>query len=62
MNGISISIHLQKERVVCPQCGSTARLDRDLCLRCLLFLGIAASGDTSEMFGDVLGGIDVEDA
>jgi hypothetical protein len=49
MNSISVSFHLQKEPVVCLQCGSTARVAGDLCLRCMLLLGIAACGDTSEM-------------
>ena len=62
MNSISVSFHLQKEPVVCPQCGSTARVARDLCLRCMLLLGIAACGDTSEMLNDALSEIDVQDA
>jgi predicted amidophosphoribosyltransferase len=41
-------MYLQEEPVVCPQCGSTVRIARDLCLRCLLFLGIAVCGDTNE--------------
>jgi len=32
MNSISVSIYLQEEPVVCPQCGSTVRLAHDLCL------------------------------
>ena len=62
MNSISVSFQLQKEPVVCPQCGSTARVARDLCLRCMLLLGIAACGDTSEMLNDALSEIDVQDA
>ena len=54
MNGISVWMHLQKERVVCPQCGSTARIARDLCLRCMLSVGLDASGDTSETLDDLL--------
>ena len=41
------------------QCGSTARVARDLCLRCMLLLGIAACGDTSEMLNDAVSEIDV---
>jgi len=59
MNSISVSFHLQKEPVVCPQCGATDRVARDLCLRCMLLLGIAACGDTSEMLNDALSEIDV---
>ena len=62
MNSISVSFHPQKELVVCPQCGSTARFARDLCLRCMLLLGIAACGDTSEILNDALSEIDVQDA
>ena len=41
---------------------STARFARDLCLRCMLLLGIAACGDTSEMLDDAVSEIDVQDA
>jgi len=54
MNSISVSFYLQKEPVVCPQCGSTARVARDLCLKCMLLLGIAACGDTSKMLDDAI--------
>ena len=62
MNSISVSFYLQKEPVVCPQCGSTVRVARDLCLRCMLLLGIAACGDTSKMLDDAISEIDVQDA
>ena len=62
MNSISVSFHLQKEPVVCPQCGSTVRLAHDVCLRCMLLLGIAACGDTSQTLNDLLSEIDVQDA
>ncbi len=39
-----------------------ARVARDLCLRCMLLLGIAACGDTREMLDDALSEIDVQDA
>jgi hypothetical protein len=47
---------------VCPQCGSVARLGRDLCVRCLLALGIAASGDSSQALDDLLHEINVPHA
>jgi predicted amidophosphoribosyltransferase len=59
MKSISVSIYLQEEPVVCPQCGSTVRLAHDVCLRCMLLLGIAACGDTSETLNDLLSEIDV---
>jgi len=39
---------MQKDRSVCPQCGSTAWVARGLCLRCILSLGIGARGQSSE--------------
>jgi len=62
MNSISASIYLQEEPVVCQECGSTVRVAHDLCLRCMLFLGIAACGDTSETLDDLLSEIDVHNA
>jgi hypothetical protein len=62
MNGIPVWMYLQKEPVVCPQCGSTARIARDLCLRCMLSVGLDASGDTSETLDDLLSDIDLQDA
>ena len=62
MKSISVSIYLQEEPVVCPQCGTTVRLAHDLCLRCMLLLGIATCGDTSETLDDLLSEIDVQDA
>ena len=59
MNGIPVWIHLQKESVVCPQCGSTARVARNLCLRCMLSVGLDARGDTGETLDDLLGDIDL---
>jgi hypothetical protein len=62
MNSIPVSMHLQKESVVCPQCGSTARLAGDLCLRCMLAVGLDASGDTSETFDILLNDLDLQDS
>ena len=53
MNSISVPNYLQDELVVCPQCGLTVRVAHDLCLRCMLFLGIATYGDTSETLDDL---------
>jgi hypothetical protein len=61
MNSIPVWMHLQKEPGVCPQCGATARLARDLCLRCMLAVGLDASGDTSETFEILLNDIDLQD-
>ena len=61
MNTISVSIYPQEEPVVCPRCGSTVRLAHDLCLRCMLLLGIAAWGDASETLDDLLTEINLQD-
>ena len=48
MNSVPVWRHLQKEPLVCPQCGSTERTWRDLCLRCMLALGLDHSDDVSD--------------
>jgi hypothetical protein len=55
MNSIFVSSDLQEEPVVCPQCRSTVRVAHNLCLRCMLFLGIAVYGNTSETLDDLHG-------
>jgi serine/threonine protein kinase/TolB-like protein len=69
---VPLSGRVQKEPVVCPQCGSGSRVKRGLCLSCLLSQGlpeeIAADtnqngeGHNAETLEDVLGEIDVRDA
>jgi hypothetical protein len=55
---IPVSINLQKEPFECPQCGSTVRLTRDHCLRCMLSQAIGVNGDPREMLDDLLTEID----
>jgi serine/threonine protein kinase/tetratricopeptide (TPR) repeat protein len=62
MNGIPVSIRLQKEPVACPKCGSASRVGRSLCLSCLLSQGLGAGAHNDETLEDVLGEIDVRDA
>jgi hypothetical protein len=62
MNSIPVWMHLQEGPVTCPQCGSAVRLAPDLCLRCLLSVGLDAGDDTSETLDDLLGDIDLQDA
>ena len=62
MNGIPACIHLQKEPLICPQCGSTARVARRLCLSCMLSLGIGADIKTSETLDGLLSEIDVQES
>jgi len=61
MNSIPVWRHLQMEPFVCPQCGSTARIARDLCLRCMLSLGLDYSDEISgsETLDDLLSDIDL---
>src|SRR5947208_1890274 len=43
--GASVSLHLQTESGICARCGSTSRVGRGLCLKCLLSAGIDANGE-----------------
>jgi TolB-like protein/tetratricopeptide (TPR) repeat protein/predicted Ser/Thr protein kinase len=64
MSGIPSSIRLQKEPLVCPQCGSASRIERSLCLSCLLVQGLGArvpARHAEETLEDVLGELDVRD-
>src|SRR2546421_9541323 len=40
-----VSLHLQNESGVCAKCGSTSRVGRGLCLKCLLFTGANGNGE-----------------
>src|SRR5437867_10736624 len=62
MNALSSSVRLRKEPVPCPECGSTSRVGRGLCLTCLLYQGLGADTCNHETLEDVLAGIDVRDA
>src|SRR6266403_1009990 len=69
---VPLSGRLQKEPLVCPQCGSGSRVKRGLCLSCLLSQGLPeetstdtnqnGEGHNAETLEDVLGEIDVRDA
>jgi TolB-like protein/tRNA A-37 threonylcarbamoyl transferase component Bud32/Tfp pilus assembly protein PilF len=62
MNGPSTSVRVQKEPVACPECGSTSRVGRGLCLTCLLYQGLDADTCNHETLEDELAGIDVRDS
>jgi len=65
MPGIPVSFRLQKEEVVCPQCGSGWRVRPGLCLRCLLSQGMGDADsppEAGETLAQVLGEIEVRDA
>src|SRR6478736_5777040 len=68
---ILLSGTVQKEPVLCPQCGSESRVKRGLCLSCLLSQGLSEETSTEasqdgksrngETLEDVLGEIEVRD-
>jgi serine/threonine protein kinase/tetratricopeptide (TPR) repeat protein len=60
--GLSNSIRLLKEPIACPQCGSTSRVGRGLCLNCLLQTGLGAETGNDETLDGVLAEIEVRDA
>ena len=62
MNSIPVYTYLQKTPHACPQCESAVRLARNLCLRCLLALGLGGDSDTGETLDDLLGKIALEEA
>jgi TolB-like protein/Flp pilus assembly protein TadD/predicted Ser/Thr protein kinase len=62
MNPPSTSVRLRKEPVACPECGSTSRVGRGLCLTCLLYQGLDADTCNDEMLEAELAGINVHDA
>jgi len=44
MKSVPVCFNLQKSCVVCPECGSAIRVAHNLCLRCMLSLGIGVEG------------------
>jgi serine/threonine protein kinase len=43
----SVSLHLENESGICTKCGSTSRVGRGLCLKCLISAGINGNGEHS---------------
>ena len=62
MNGPSTSARLLTEPAACPECGSTSRVGRGLCLTCLLYQGLDADTCNDETLEAELAGIDVREA
>src|SRR5205807_1284521 len=62
VSGISDSVRIQSDVIACPQCGSTSRVGRGLCLNCLLQTGLGAETGNNETLDGVLAEIDVPDA
>ena len=62
MNPPSTSVRLRKEPAACPECGSTSRVGRGLCLTCLLHQGLGADTCNDETLEAELSGINVREA
>ena len=63
MNSVPIWFHLQESSVVCPKCGSATRVANDLCVGCMLSLGMdvegmGVDGTTDEALAELLGEMD----
>ena len=52
---------LREEPAPCPECGSTSRVGRGLCLNCLLYRGLGAHTSNDETLENVLAEIHVRD-
>ena len=61
LNTIPGCIDMEKDPSVCPHCGSTAWVARGLCLRCILSLGIGASGQCGETLDALLVQMDIDE-
>src|SRR5436309_2588940 len=62
MDPPSTSMRLRKEPAACPECGSTSRVGRGLCLTCLLHQGLGADTCNDETLEAELSGINVREA
>ena len=63
--GGSVSLHLQTESGICARCGSTSRVGRGLCLKCLLSTGMDTNDEYPQVeptLDDLLREIDGQDA
>jgi len=60
--GVVSPVGLQEEPIACPQCGSTSRVGRGLCLKCLLYRGLGEETYDNETLENVLDTVDVRDA
>src|SRR5437762_4555601 len=60
----TVSLHLQTESGICARCGSTSRVGRGLCLKCLVSAGIDGNGERPSVeptLDDLLSDIDGND-
>src|SRR5260370_26153737 len=59
--GTISAVGLQEEPIACPQCGSTSRVGRGLCLNCLLYRGLGDETYDNETLENVLDAVEVRD-
>ena len=52
MKSVPVCFYLQESSVVCPECGSAIRVAHDLCLGCMLSLGIGMEGMGNDDLND----------
>jgi serine/threonine protein kinase/tetratricopeptide (TPR) repeat protein len=52
----------REDPVPCPECGSTSRVGRGLCLNCLLYRGLGSDTSDDETLEEVLAEINVRDS
>jgi hypothetical protein len=52
MKSMSVCFHQQESSVACPKCGSGIRVAHDLCLGCMLSLGIGMEGMGNDDLND----------
>ena len=62
MSGSPVSIPRHEEPLDCPQCGTAWRLQRGLCVSCLLSRGLDAEMHDGQTLDDVLDQIGIRDA
>ena len=58
MKSVPNYFHLQESSIVCPKCGSAIRVAHDLCLGCMLSLGIGVDGANDEALAELLDEMD----
>ena len=60
--GVIGSVRLQKEPTPCTHCGSTSRVARGLCVKCLLYRGLGDDTFDGDTLDSALNEVDVHDA
>src|SRR5438093_1352943 len=61
-SGVISPVGLQEDPSACPQCGSTSRVGRGLCLKCLLYRGLGDETFDNETLESALDAVEVRDA